>query len=222
MPQLEIAIETLADAVAAQQGGADSIEISRDLSVGGLTPDFALVRRIRETVQIEVNVIVRPHARDFVYTEHEIAQILEDTRTLTQLDVDGVVFGALRSDRRLDLELVRRVAQAAAPLPLTVHRALDESFEPEQALTGLIGIAPRVLTSGPAASAWEGRIALAHWVRDYGDRLRFIAAGSLTPEMLPEMIRMVRTHGYHFGSAARKGGIVDADKVRALRALVIR
>ncbi len=221
MPQLEIAIETLADAVAAQQGGTDSIEISRDLSVGGLTPDFDLVRRIRDAVQIEVNVIVRPHARDFVYTEREFTQILEDTRALAQLGIDGVVFGALRPDRRLDLDLVRQVAQAAAPLPLTVHRALDESVEPEQALAGLIGVAPRILTSGPALTAWAGRLALAQWVRDYGDRLKFVAAGSLTLAMLPEMLKLVRAHGYHFGSAARTGGGVDADKVRGLRALVI-
>lgn len=220
MPQLEIAALTLADALAAQDGGADSIEISRDLSVGGLTPDFDLVRRARDSVQIAVHVMIRPHARDFHYTPREIDTILEDARRLAKTGVDGVVFGALTPERRLDIELIRRVTQAAAPLPVTVHRALDESVEPEHALERLIGVAPRVLTAGPAPNAWDGRAGLSQWVRSYGDRLRFVVSGGLKPEHLAEMLATVRAHAYHFGSAARSDDAVDAAKVRVLRGLL--
>ena len=220
MPRLEIPIETLADAVTAQAGGADSIEISRDLNLDGLTPDFDLVRRIRDEVQITIHVMIRPRARDFVYTEREIEQILDDTRKLTQTGTDGVVFGALTAENRLDLALIERVAQAAAPLPLTVHRALDFSLEPEQALASLVGIAPRVLTAGPAPTAWESRAVLANWVSRFGDKLEFVVAGRLKLEQMTEMLAGVQAQGYHFGSAARSGGAVDANKVRALRAVL--
>ncbi len=223
MPQLEIATLSVADAVAAQKGGADSIEISRDLSVGGLTPDFDLVRRARDTVQIAINVMLRPHARDFIYTEREIETILDDACRLAHLGINGIVFGALTPEHRLDLALIEQVAGSAAPLPLTVHRALDESVEPDQALAGLVGIAPRtlvrrVLTSGPAPDAWSGRVALAEWVRAYGDQLRFVVSGGLKCEHLPEMLATVKAHEYHFGSAARTGNTVDETKVRALSA----
>ncbi len=218
MPKLEIACETFDDALQAQDGGADSIEISRDLSVGGLTPSFELVRRIRDALHIDVNVIVRPHARDFVYTEHEMEGILDDAHRLAQTGINGVVFGALTAENRLDVGLVARVAQACAPL--TVHRALDVSDEPERALAGIIGIASRVLTSGPAATAWEGRKTLAQWVSDYGDRLSFVAAGGLKAEQVAEMRATVRAQEYHFGSAARIGSGVHVDKVRELRRLV--
>ena len=221
MPQLEIAAVTLADAIAAQDGGADSIEISRNLSVGGLTPDFDLVRRARDAVQIGIHVMIRPHARDFVYTEREIEQILDDTRRLTEIGVDGVVFGALTPEGYLDLELIAQVAQAAIPLPVTVHRALDEILDPEQALADLYEIAPRVLTAGPAPTAWDGRAALAQWVRDYGDRLRFVVSGGLTLAQMPEMLVTVPAHEYHFGSAARMGAAVDVAKVRALRDILV-
>ncbi len=160
MPKLEIAALTLADAIAAQEGGADSIEISRDLSVGGLTPDFDLVRQIRDAVTIGVNVMIRPHADSFIYSESDVETILDNACTLAHLGVDGVVFGALTPDRHLDLALIEQVASEAIPLALTVHRALDESVEPEQALAGLVGVIPRVLTSGPASDAWSGRVAL--------------------------------------------------------------
>ena len=217
MPKLEIAALTLADAVAAQDGGADSIEISRDLSVGGLTPDFDLVRQVRAAVNIRINVMIRPHAETYVYSPTDIVEILDNACTLAHLGVDGVVFGALTPERRLDLALIERVAGEAAPLPLTVHRALDESVEPEQALAGLVGIAPRVLTSGPAPDAWSGRFALTEWVHDYGAKLHFVVSGGLKIEHVPLMLA-VKAHAYHFGSAARTNDAVDVAKVRALKA----
>ena len=96
MPKLEIAAANRSlMPLAAQDGGADSIEISRDLSVGGLTPDFDLVRRARDAVQIAIHVMIRPHARDFLYTEREIDLILDSARKLAQIGINGVVFGAL-------------------------------------------------------------------------------------------------------------------------------
>jgi copper homeostasis protein len=220
MPKLEIAAVTFDDAIFAQDGGADSIEISHDLSVGGLTPSFDLVRRIRDALTIDVNVMVRPHARDFIYTDREIDRILDDAAKMAQTGINGVVFGALTPDNRLDLSLIAWVAQVCAPLPLTVHRALDFSDDPEGSLAGLIGVAPRVLTSGPAETAWEGRAALAQWVGTFGHQLSFVVSGGLKAEQMPEMLAAVQAQEYHFGSAARTDGVVDVDKVRGLRKLV--
>ena len=217
MPNLEIAALTLQDVLNAEAGGANSVEISKDLSVGGLTPDFDLVRRARDAAQLGIYVMLRPHARDFLYNAREIDEILDGARLRAQTGVQGVVFGAVTPENRLDLEVVTRVAHAAIPLSMTVHRAIDLSTEPEQALAGLVGIVPRVLTAGPAPTAWEGRAALAQWVSTYGNRLRFVVSGGLKIEHLPEMIAQVKAHEYHFGSAARTDGVVAVDKVRALR-----
>lgn len=222
MANLEIAAVTYDDAVRAQQGGADSIEISHDLSVGGLTPSFDLVRRVRDAVDIGIYVMVRPHARDFVYTGHEIDEILDDAARLAQTGITGVVFGAVTPENRLDLALIGRVAQAAAPLPVTVHRALDLSAEPELALAGLVGVVPRVLTAGPASSAWDGRHTLAQWVQRYGGNLEFVVSGGLKLEQMPEMLALVGGQTYHFGGAARTDNAVDVAKVRALKASLAR
>lgn len=220
MLQVEIAITTLEDALQAQSGGADSIEISYDLSVGGLTPSLDLVRRIRDVLSIQVHTIVRPHARDFIYTPAEIDTILADTSALAQTGIDGIVFGAHQPDRRLDIDLIKQVAAAASPLPVTLHRALDECLEPEAGLEALRGIVPRVLTSGPAATAWEGREGLKRWVETVGNDFHFVAAGSLRLEFLEEYAAFVRAPAYHFGSAARTNGIVDSEKVRQIRSLL--
>lgn len=220
MPKLEIAATTPEDAVAAEQGSADSIEISRDLSVGGLTPAFDVVRRARDAVKIPIHVMLRPHAPDFRYTEREIDQLLADAAQFKAIGVNGLVFGAVTAENRLDLALIQRVAAAAAPLTLTVHRALDLSSAPEEALVGLVGIVPCILTAGPAPTAWEGRTVLAQWISRFGTQFRFVISGSLKVEQMPEMLAIVRAHEYHFGSAARWGDAVDADRVRLLRTLV--
>lgn len=220
MSQLEIAITTLEDALEAQAGGADSIEISHDLSVGGLTPPLDLVRQIRDAVTMRVYVIVRPHARDFVYTPAEIDLILSDTAALAQTGIDGIVFGAHLPDRRIDTDRIRQVVHTANGLPVTLHRALDECAEPEAALEALRGIVPRVLTSGPAATAWDGRDGLRRWIDIFGGDFHFVAAGSLKIEFLANYAAYVQADGYHFGSAARSNGTVDREKVRQIRSLL--
>src|SRR5258708_28704819 len=148
MEKSEIAVGSVDDAINAEAGGADSVEICRELSAGGLTPELELVRSIRGAVKVRVNVIVRPHARGFVYSETDVAEILTSAEELARAGVNGIVFGAWDIERRLNLELTQRVQSAAGNCPVTVHRALDESLEPERSLEKLaaLGIA-RILTS---------------------------------------------------------------------------
>lgn len=220
MPKLEIAATTLEDVLNAQKGGANSVEISHDLSLGGLTPDFDLVRRACAASQIDIHVMIRPHARSFVYDSQDIEQILDEARQLAQTGIQGVVFGALTPENRLDIDLIKRVAQAAAPLPLTLHRALDYSTDAEEGLAQLVGIVPRVLTGGPAATAWEARATLAKWVSAFALDFRFVVSGTLRIEQMPDMLEAVCAHEYHFGSAARTGNKIAVSKVRALAAAV--
>lgn len=220
MPKLEIAVTTLQDARHAEQGGADSIEISENLSAGGLTPSIALVEQIRAAVRLDVYVIVRPQARDFVYTPAEIDQILNDTRRLALTGITGIVFGACTPDNRLNIALIEQVKAAAAPLPVTVHRALDQSRQPETALEQLKGVVPRILTSGPAANTWEGREGLRRWVNDYGEHFSFVASGGLKRETLHEYASYVQAHEYHFGGAARTNDAVTIENVRLLRRII--
>src|SRR5436190_14312625 len=140
MPLLEIAATSVEDAINAARGGADSIEISRDLSVGGLTPDAVLVADIVRELRgqrVAIHIMVRPHARGFVYDDGDVVQICDSLRTFKTLGVSGLVFGACDRSGRLDINLIQRVRREAAPLMLTVHRAIDLSVEPERALEQL-------------------------------------------------------------------------------------
>lgn len=220
MFKLEIAVTSVEDARHAVEGGAASVEVSRDLPNGGLTPPTDVLRAILTNVTIPVHVIVRPHARDFHYTEPEIDEILRDAQTFAQLGAASIVFGAVTADNHLDIALIKRVADAVSPVPVTAHRALDGCADPDAALTALIGIVPRVLTSGPARNAWDGREATRQWVAQYGQHFEFVLSGSIRPEQLVELSTTTRAPVYHIGSAARTNDSVDPEKVKHLRQIL--
>jgi copper homeostasis protein len=217
MTQLEIAACSLEDALQAEQGGADSIEISVDLAHDGLTPPPDLVAAIGGAVRIPAYVMVRPHARDFVYDADDVAHILDHTRQFARSGVSGIVFGGQTPAGDLDIALIRRVAAVAGDVPVTVHRALDTCANPDAALRALVGVVPRILTAGPAAAAWAGRAALRRWVADYGSHFAFVASGGIVLEQVGELAAYTGVPVCHCGRAARTNGVVDAAKVRALR-----
>lgn len=220
MTTLEIAVTTVEDAVNAAASGAESVELSYDLSVGGLTPQHQVMKEVRDAIKIPLYVILRIHAESFRYTEQQLDGMLGDLQAMQQLGIDGVVFGAVDATNAIDVALMQRIVKAAKPLPVTLHRAIDGSYEPEKALEALTGIVPRVLTSGPAATAWDGREGLKSWVERFGEHYTFVSSGSLSAEQLPEYIHYVKTDTVHLGSAARTNGVVDVEKVRQLKAIV--
>src|SRR5258708_37239832 len=111
MFRLEIIALTLEDALAAQAGGATSVEIVADRAVGGLTPSVTVVRAIRDAVTIDLNVMVRPHARSFCYDDSERDMILADTASLVRAGATTIVFGALKGRGKIDLEMMQQVTE---------------------------------------------------------------------------------------------------------------
>lgn len=218
LAKLEIAVTTLEEAIAAQEGGANSVELSYDLARHGLTPEYSLIQAVRDALTIDLHVIVRPHDRDFVYTEAEADLILQQTRDIAAMGVTGVVFGAQLADGNLDIRLIKRVHKVAGAVPVTLHRAIDSARNAEQALSKLGGIIPRVLTSGPAKTAWEGRQGLRQWQGAFGGQMRFVAAGGIKMAFVRSLVMSTGVPEVHCGSAARVDGIVKVAQVAALKA----
>jgi copper homeostasis protein len=215
-PQLEIAVTSLQDALNAVAGGADSVEISHNLAAGGLTPARDLVRAVLDVLSIPVHVIVRPHAQGFHYTDDDIALMLDDAAHFAHAGVASVVFGAVDSGNHLDIALIQRFAAQIAPTPLTVHRALDTSAQPDESVAVLARIIPRILTSGAASNAWDGREDTRRWVAQYGDQIEFVLSGGIRLDQLPALAAYTRAPVFHIGGAARTDDLVDVNKVRRL------
>lgn len=221
MTQLEVIATSLEDAIAAAEGGAHSVEVCIDLPNEGLTPPLAMVQAIRDAVPIAMNVILRPHNDGHVYDAATVNLLLAQVAAFKPSGIQTLVFGAHNPDGTLNVELIRQVAEAAAPLPITVHRALEWSANPDEALPQLIGMAARILTSGPAppsmaASAPAGIAGLRDWVAAYGEHFHFAAAGGIRLDNIRTIARQTGVAACHVGLAARTQDRVDPAKVRRL------
>jgi copper homeostasis protein len=154
---LEIAANSLASALAAQDGGAGRVELCTALELGGLTPSHAQIALARERLRIPLVVLIRPRAGDFLYSDLEGETMQRDIETCVALGCDGVVLGVLDAEGRVDTARCRPLIAAAGKLGVTFHRAFDLTRDPLTALNDLIELGcARVLTSGAQTSALEG------------------------------------------------------------------
>lgn len=215
MPDLEIIASSLQDALTAAKAGADSLELCVALEQDGLTPPLETIKAIRDAVDLPLNVLLRPHARTFAYTEAEVETMWQQMEAFKAIGINTLVFAAESSKGILDIPLIKRFAQE---IPLTLHRAIDQCHYPETALETLKGYLPRVLSSGTAKSAWEGRARLRAWQDTYGQDFRFAIASQVSVDNIAGLVKATGAPEYHVGSAARHEGKVDAAKVRALKA----
>ncbi|WP_140724420.1 copper homeostasis protein CutC [Pseudomonas sp. Hp2] len=196
--RLEIAANSLGSALAAQEGGADRVELCENLSEGGCTPSYGTLALARERLRIGLHVLVRPRAGDFLYAPHEAEAMLRDVELCVRLGCDGVVIGALDADGNVDVALCRRLVDAAAGLDVTFHRALDAARDPAQALEQAIALGcRRVLTSGARASAPEGVDTIAALVRQAAGRIEVMAGAGVTAGNIAALARSTGVRDLH-------------------------
>lgn len=180
--ELEICVETVADAVAARDGGADRVELCAALASGGVTPSAALVAAV-VAVGLPVRAMVRPWDGGFVHDAAAVALVARDIEQLVQSGVAGVVVGALTPSGALDEDAMVRWRDAAGGLAMTLHRAVDLAGDPVAAVgrAAALGI-DDVLTSGGAPTAVEGAGTIAAMVAAAASRVRIVAGSGVAPE----------------------------------------
>lgn len=154
---VEVCANSLDSALAAQEGGADCIELCTELGVGGITPSYGLIKMVREKLDIPIRVLIRPRSGHFTYTEHEFEVMLKDIVQCKALGIDGIVSGVLLPDFTIDFERTARLVEASLPMGFTFHRAFDWVKDPKHALSNLeqLGV-DRVLSSGQEKTAEQG------------------------------------------------------------------
>ena len=193
-------MESAEAAVAAQGGGADRIELCAKLSVGGLTPSAELMRAVRKQIQLPIFGMIRPRAGDFVYSEAEFEMMREQIDAAKRFGMDGVVLGILRADRRVDVKRTRELVELAQPLPVTFHRAFDESVDLQGSLKDVISTgAKRILTSGGAPNVAEGTAMLRELVRVAGDRIIIVPGAGLNASNIERVVNQTGAREFHSG-----------------------
>jgi copper homeostasis protein len=196
---VEVCVDSVSGVLAAQEAGADRVELCCALFEGGLTPSAGLIEATREAATIDVNVLIRPRGGDFIYDRHEVRAMLRDIEVAASLGVNGVVLGALTPDGDVDVPLCRQLMTAAAGLSVTFHRAFDMARHPLDALETVVDLgAHRLLTSGQESSALEGAPLIAELVAAAGDRVIVMAGGGITDRNVARIVAQTGVREVHF------------------------
>jgi copper homeostasis protein len=197
---LEICVETLAAAVAAERGGADRIELCQDLRAGGVTPSVELLRAARAQLKIPVFAMIRPRGGDFCYSEAEFEHMKREIGAAKAAGMNGAVLGILKRDGTVDVKRTAELVEFAQPLPVTFHRAFDELLDLPARLEDAISTgAARILTSGGALTAEAGATKLAELVKRAGERVKVLVGGGLHPENIAAVARATQADEFHSG-----------------------
>jgi copper homeostasis protein len=219
---LEVIVSSLADALEAVRGGADRLELLRDLHTGGMTPAPPLVREVVRAVDVPVRVMLRESLGYGAVDDAEVRRLSEAAADCERAGASGLVLGFVRQ-RRVDLDLTRRVLESAGSLPATFHRAFEELEDPLQASDELKTLpqVDRILTNGGAGDWAERRLRLEAWARRAAPEIQLLVGGGIDLESLPFILTIPGIHEIHVGRPVRvpptPAGSVSAAMIATLR-----
>ncbi len=195
---LEICAGNLASALTAQRSGAHRIELCSGLDVGGLTPSAGLIRAAVAALSIPVHVLIRPREGDFCYSPEEVAVMCDDIRLCREMGAAGVVIGALDEEGNLDAKAMQSMLDVADNLYVTCHRAFDSTPDAASALEQLIGWGVgRVLSSGQATTAHEGRFLLKKLVQQAAGRIAVMPGAGVSPKNIGDIRTETGAKDFH-------------------------
>ncbi|WP_276496660.1 copper homeostasis protein CutC [Pontibacter litorisediminis] len=188
-PLLEICIDSVASAVAAEQGGAQRVELCDYLAGGGTTPSSGMIEVVRQSIRIGLHVLIRPRRGDFLYSPAEFAVMKRDIQLCRRLGVNGVVIGALTRDGSIDVAGTQALIEAAEGMSITFHRAFDLVADPYKALDDLLQLqVHRLLTSGHQETALQGADLIRELHERAAGKLIILPGGGVTPANVQELV----------------------------------
>lgn len=202
---LEVCIDSVEDAEAARDGGADRLELNAALGVGGLTPSLGCLIEVKAAVDLPVMVMIRPRPGGFAYSDAEFRVMLRDLALALDHGADGLVFGVLRADGCVDRERCRRLVEAASGRPAVFHRAIDVTPDPFEALETLIELGfERVMTSGQEENAYQGAATIAALIERARGRIEVLPAGGINRFTLADVVARTGCDQVHGSLRASK------------------
>lgn len=194
----EACVESFSEAMAAQQAGANRVELCENLAVGGTTPSFGTIKHCCQELKIPVAVMIRPRGGDFCYSDAEFSIMKEDIVICRELGAEAVVFGILTPKNNIDVERTRILAELAHPMHTVFHKAFDETADPFKAIDQLINLGiSRILTSGTCETAFEGKDILQKLITQANGRITIVAAGKVTSGNLETLANLISTSEFH-------------------------
>ncbi|MDD4077985.1 MAG: copper homeostasis protein CutC [Bacilli bacterium] len=201
---IEIIATSPNDAKIIEKCGADRIELISAFSVGGLTPSRRIIESTLKITNIPVNIMIRPHAKSFVYTEKEIKAMKIDILTVKKLGANGVVIGVLNNQNEICESQLNELLTVCKDLEVTFHRAFDNLENKDKGIK-VLSKYPQittVLTSGGRGNITDNISTLKKLIQE-SKHIKIMVGGGLNFDNINRIIKETRGREFHFGTAVR-------------------
>ena len=177
---LEVCVDSVESALAAERGGATRLELCANLVIGGTTPGYPLFEQVKKETGLPVRTLIRPRFGEFLYTQYEHRQMLQNT------------------------EQMQEMMEAAGSCAVTMHRAFDVCADPFEALkkSAELGV-DTILTSGQEADCLAGcgllkkLVQLTDQSRSDSRRVTILAGAGVTSVNIAEIAKKTGVRAFH-------------------------
>ena len=213
---LEVCANSYESAINAEKGGAHRIELCENLSVGGLTPNFELAKKVINELNIPVFILIRPRDGNFNYSNEEFEKIKKNIILFKDLGCKGIVSGILTKDKNIDVTRTRELIELSKPLEFTFHRAFDEVLKPIDGLRQLIELkANRLLTSGQKNTAIKGINLIKKLISFSNNRIKIMPGSGINSTNILEFINLDvnEIHGSFSKDRKSKQSVSSIDEI---------
>ena len=196
--EIEICTDSIESVLEAEKGGADRVELCEAIHVGGTTPSLGLMKIAKEKSNLDVFALIRPRAGNFVYSNDEMAIMIEDIKAAVNIGIDGIVIGCLNIDGSIDYDNCNRLIESGKGLPVTFHRAFDVCKNPFEALEVInsMGIT-RILTSGQENKAFDGLGLLSQLQKKAPENLKIMVGSGVDESNIKKIATETEIRAFH-------------------------
>jgi copper homeostasis protein len=203
--KLEIIGFNIESCVAAQETGANRIELCAGPGEGGTTPSYAFIKSARAKLQIDLYAMIRPRGGDFLYSDEDFEIMRKDVAICKELGCNGIVTGILTKDGKVDKKRCAALIELAYPLEATFHRAFDRVSDSFNALEDIIGLGfERILTSGLKPKAIDGTELLSQLIKQCDERIIIMPGSGITSENIITIAEITAAIELHSSGSTSK------------------
>ncbi|PEE44828.1 copper homeostasis protein CutC [Bacillus pseudomycoides] len=204
---LEVIATCLEDVKQIEKAGGNRIELISAYTEGGLTPSYAFIKKAVKAANIPIHVMIRPHAKSFIYTTEEIEMMKEDILIAQELGAAGVVLGVLNEQNQIDEKKLANLLSVVDGINITFHRAIDEVDDLIGAVKTLRNFEKitHILTSGGQGTIEENIPVLHEMQRVSKGDIQLIVGSGVTKENIKRLLNETGISEAHVGTAVREG-----------------
>jgi copper homeostasis protein len=208
--KLEICCYNLESVMNAAGAGADRVELCADPGAGGTTAGFGMIRAVRKKTDLALYPIIRIRGGDFLFSDEEFQVMMQEVEFCKSAGCDGVVFGMLQSDGRIDKVHASQLVEKAYPMGVCFHRAFDWTRNPFEALEDIIEIGcERILTSGQQPTAILGASLIRDLIKLSGGRIEIMPGSGIRANNIADLRNETGATVFHSSARTVKKSSMD-------------